>query len=127
MQTYTQQFFNEAKSDNLTIMTFRKADGFTLLRVHKPDFYGDYASDKRHILNAVNKEERSHNGFEVGKLDALFRIVHPIFNHDGNYIGNLEIGFKPESFLEPINSFLDISIELLIYKKYSDVLINRKT
>ncbi len=118
-------FYELLKEDNpyLEIMTFRDHDGTVLLRLHKPELYGDMLHKGRKIIISTNKKNISHYGFEVGKLGMTYRLVSPIFYQD-KYIGSLELGVAPDYILQSLNKITDTKNALLIKAEEASASLN---
>ncbi|MEA2100241.1 MAG: cache domain-containing protein [Campylobacterota bacterium] len=91
--------YNILKDENkfFSLMHFHLPDGKSFLRMHKRDVYGDNLLEARPIIAHVHKNHKEVDGFEVGKRlhnsEALqYRMVYPIFDADGFYLGALEFG-----------------------------------
>lgn len=83
----------------MKIMTFRLPDGSAFLRLHKPELYGDALNISRKIIIDSNRYKKRLYGFEVGKLQMVYRVVSPIF-YQGEYLGLIEIGVEPEYIMD---------------------------
>lgn len=114
-----QFLYAQGQRDRLLILTFRKRDGYTLYRAHRPDLYGDYVKDSRRIIHRVNKTQLVEYGFEVGKLEPTFRMVYPIFNQKNRFVGTVEVGFALDGFLVPILELNDLQPHVLIYREHA--------
>ena len=73
-------------------------NNISVVRMHKPDKFGDDLSDVRYSIKSVNEQKIHINGFEEGKTTHAFREVYPIYK-DGKYIGAVEIMF-PSTILQ---------------------------
>ena len=110
----------------IKILTFRSSDGTTLYRAHKPELYGDVVKQKRKIIIATNKLQKSLSGFEVGKLELTYRITYPIF-YKNRYVGNVELGLLPTYFLRELKTIFDIHTGISIKKSLLSIMINNKS
>ncbi|MFC2074233.1 ATP-binding protein [Campylobacterota bacterium] len=97
----------------LKIMTFRLHDGTAFLRLHKPQMFGDSLHPSRKIIIETNKNQVAHTGFEVGKLEMVYRAVTPIFYKE-HYIGTLEIGVRPDYIIQALKKVGYVQYGLLI-------------
>jgi hypothetical protein len=68
-------------------------NNISLVRMHKPDKYGDNLSKMRYSLRYVNENKVHISGFEEGRSSHAFREVYPLYNM-GKYIGAVEIFFS---------------------------------
>lgn len=86
------QFFPVYQSIQTDIplhLEFYLADGTSLLRLHKPDRYGDPLRDFQHLAYLTNTEKRPTHGFETGKVRSGFRYLYPL-NFQGRHIGIID-------------------------------------
>jgi len=111
----TKPLFKLFKENNthISIMTFRMHDGITLLRLHKPNMFGDALHPSRKGILKTNKEHTYQSGFEVGKLKGAYRVITPIF-HKHRYVGSLELGVEPEYILNLLKQIYPLEYALLI-------------
>jgi len=109
---------------NVKILTFRSPKGITLYRAHKPEFYGDKLNKKRKLIVDTNTLQKSFSGFEVGKLEMTYRVTKPIFYND-KYVGNVEVGIDPVTFIEDLNKILKTEVGIAIDKSLLSVMLNR--
>ena len=87
---------------NLRVMHLHLADGSSFLRVHQPEFYGDNTAKDRAMLKDIHKNHKTITGYESGKHTTVYRIITPIFNQGGEYIGAFEVGLKPSFIVDAI-------------------------
>ena len=118
-------YYTELKKvyPDVKILTFRSLDDITLLRAHKPKFYGDELNKKRKLIVDTGKLQRSLYGFEVGKLEMTYRVTQPIF-YDNNYVGSVEIGLAPIHFIKDINTVFTMEIGLAIDKSLLNIMLD---
>ena len=76
---------------SLDVMHFHGADNVTLLRVHKPDMYGDDLTRVRPMIARANRDRRTLSGFEIGKNGISYRVTLPMFDGE-RFLGTLELG-----------------------------------
>jgi len=88
---------------NLNIMHFHLADGSSFLRMHAPDKFGDDLVSVRPMLKEIHKSHKNLHGYETGKFATSYRIMSPVFDKDGEYLGAFEIGLNPRFILEAVN------------------------
>ncbi|MDH3960021.1 MAG: ATP-binding protein [Desulfuromonadales bacterium] len=87
--TVARPIFGELKAKHsITHMYFIAPDGTVLLRVHKPEQYGD-SLERATFLQAVATKETA-SGLEMGKNFFSLRCVTPILV-DGELLGYLEV------------------------------------
>lgn len=107
---------------DITILTFRSADGVTIYRAHKREFRGDELNKKRTLIVDTNSMQRPFSGFEVGKLDMTYRVTQAIF-YQNSYVGSVELGISPKHFLKDLNVLFDIEVGMAIKKTIADLII----
>ena len=90
------------QEESLEIMQFHLADGTSLLRMHKPEVYGDKIAQVRPMIKEIHASHKKISAFETGKYGYVYRIVTPIFDESGHYLGALEIGLNPKFILNAI-------------------------
>lgn len=108
---------------DIKILTFRSADGTSLYRAHKPEFYGDKLNKKRKLIVDTNRMKKSLHGFEVGKLDMTFRVTQPIF-HENKYVGNVEIGLNPIHFIKDLKTVFDMEMGVAIDNSLLSIMLD---
>ena len=110
---------------DIKILTFRSNEGITLYRAHKPEFYGDKLNKKRKLIVDTNHLKKSLHGFEVGKLDMTYRVTQPIF-HQGNYVGNVEIGLNPIHFIKDLKNVFNMEMGVAIDRSLLSIMLDGK-
>jgi diguanylate cyclase (GGDEF)-like protein/PAS domain S-box-containing protein len=91
----------------LTVMHFHLPDGTSFLRMHRPEKFGDDIASLRPMIAAVHRERKVLTGFEEGHFQIPYRTIVPIF-HEGEYIGALELGARPDQILYEMQYFFDM-------------------
>lgn len=112
-----QPIFNRLRADmGITHLYFVDASRTCLLRVHKPDKYGDKID--RYTMKQAEETGKSSAGLELGPLGTFtLRAVQPIFD-SGKIIGYLELGKEIEDALTTLHSKRGIELAITIYKSY---------
>ncbi|HFU76119.1 MAG TPA: hypothetical protein ENK66_07730, partial [Arcobacter sp.] len=101
---------------------FHLPNNTSFLRMHKPNFYGDFIKDIRQSVEYVNEHQKQFSGFEEGRIYNGYRNVYPLFIGK-EYIGSLEVSFDIYSFVERyLKDFNTERVNLLINTQ----LINKK-
>lgn len=103
----------QEQDKNLYVMHFFDTKNRTILRMHKPNSYGDDLTKKRPIVSYANKTKKQQYGFEVGKNGIVYRITAP-FIHKDKHVGVLEFGIKPYYFIDMIQKDFDIKAIALV-------------
>ena len=116
---------------NLEVMQFHLADGSSFLRMHKPELYGDKLINTRPLMKEIHTKHQQIVGYETGLYATTYRIVNPIFDKSGEYLGALEIGLNPKfiaDVVRNINGFCGIMFikedALSLYSKESKIFID---
>jgi len=106
LYTLVKRNFDLFASENrfFTNMHFHTEKNITLLRVHKPEEYGDDLTDIRPLIARTNREKIPQSGLESGLHGIFYRIIQPIFNGQGKYIGCIEFGIDPTYFTHLIGN-----------------------
>lgn len=109
--------FNTLLSNHrVTHFYFTGPDRINILRIHKPEKYGDLID--RFTTLAAEKTGKISWGIELGPLGTLtLRVVAPLY--EGNkLLGYVELGEEIEHISEKLHNILGLEIQVLIKKKY---------
>lgn len=127
----TQPIYEKLRLQNpyLNVMHFHTKDNLSFLRVHQPDKFGDDLSGFRHSVKKVNQYKKKQTGVEVGRYGIDYRIVMPVFNHDGDHIGSFEFGVDIDYIFNIFHDnyridsilFLNKDIFKIIHEKNKDI------
>ncbi len=101
---------------NLKQLHFHLENNVSFLRFHRPKKYGDDLTNIRSTVAYVNKNKKSIDGFEEGRIFNGFRYVYPLFK-DENHIGSVEISFSAFAFISEIIEHLNVASNFLILKE----------
>ncbi len=115
----TLPLFDQLNVDHgITHLYFTGPDRVNILRVHKPEKYGD-TIDRFTTLEAERTGKVSH-GIELGPLGTFtLRVVEPWF--DGQQlIGYVEMGEEIEHITRKLRHVLGVEIYVVIEKEYLD-------
>ncbi len=82
---------------------FHLPDGRSLLRMHRPERYGDPLFSVRHSVYLANTEKRFAEGFEEGRIFNGIRYVYPIID-EGHHYGSVEVSQSVGSVIKWLNS-----------------------
>ncbi len=109
--------FKALKQDHgISHFYFIGPDRKVLLRLHRPDVYGDTV-DRATTLRA-ERTRRIAYGIELGRLGSLtLRAVVP-WRDGERIIGYVELGHDIGHFVEEISQILDVEILAIVYKKF---------
>jgi signal transduction histidine kinase len=110
--------FDELKSRHaITHMYFITPDGTVLLRVHKPEEYGDRLSRATFLKAAASRETAS--GLEMGKNFFSLRCVTPVFMGD-KLLGYLEVAEEIDHIFQRMKEITGHDIALFLPREYVD-------
>jgi|GEM_PF-1412252 len=99
---------------------FTGPDRINILRVHKPDKYGDKIH--RYTTLEAERSKKISSGIELGPLGTFtLRTVAPWYEGD-RLIGYVEFGEEIEHIIQYLHNILNVDLYILIKKK----LLNRK-
>jgi PAS domain S-box-containing protein len=77
-------------------------DGTSLLRMHKPEHWGDQLFPVREVLRLTASEKREITGYESGRNDfGAYRFAFPLFSHD-RFIGIAELSLDDQDLVEQL-------------------------
>lgn len=102
----------------LTHLYFTGPDRVNILRVHKPEKYGDEI-DRFTMLDAEKTGRLSH-GVELGPLGTFtLRVVEPWYDGE-ELIGYVELGEEIEHITQKLHAILGVEIHVMIEKAFLD-------
>jgi len=103
---------------NLSHCYFLDADRVCLLRIHKPDFFGDRID--RLTLSKAERSGKPASGLELGPLGFFtLRSAHPVYDN-GSLVGYLELGKEIEDVLKNLFTKNGIDFAITIRKSLLD-------
>jgi len=103
---------------DITHFYFTGSDRVNILRLHKPDQFGDVID--RFTTVEAKRTGKPAQGLEIGPLGTLtMRVVYPQFRGD-QCIGFIELGHDLGEHIELLGKTLDYDLRVLIKKKFLD-------
>jgi len=105
------------KSEGINILQFVNKDNISILRMHKPEKFGDDLTNIRDDFISVNKNQKMIRVFSQGRTTHGFRSVYPIFGKNGTYLGAMEISFSSDSLQDYFLSTSQTHTHFLVDKK----------
>ncbi len=118
LSAYAPVFADLKRIYGLTHLYFHRSDRVNLLRVHKPDKYGDHI-DRFTALEA-QRTGKTAAGIELGPLGTFtLRSVQPVWA-DGRCIGYMELGKEIEDILSTIHGRRGVELVVVIHKDLLD-------
>lgn len=100
---------------NFRQLHFHLPDTSSFLRMHTPEYYGDFLGDIRVSIARANTELVPITGFEEGRIFNGYRFVYPLFSHD-RHCGSVEVSFSMQSFLDIISDITPCDIHFIVDK-----------
>ena len=95
---------------------FTGPDRINILRVHKPDKYGDKID--RYTTSEAERSKKVSSGIELGPLGTFtLRVVAPWYEGD-RLIGCVEFGEEIEHIVQYLHNILNVDLYILIKKKF---------
>jgi diguanylate cyclase (GGDEF)-like protein/PAS domain S-box-containing protein len=107
------------KERGMKQLQFHTADGYSFLRFHAPEKYGDPLFDARPTVRLANTQRRATFGFEVGRLVTGYRYVYPLFQEQ-KHLGSVETTVTFRSIAEAMAD-LDPGREYLLVLRQETV------
>lgn len=115
---YSDLFLKLQQENDLTHFYFIRPDRICLLRIHKPEKYGDLIN--RFTMLQAERTGRRATGLELGPLGTFtLRSVHPVYE-DKTLVGYIEIGKEIEDILSRLRTKGGFDIALFIKKDALD-------
>ncbi len=110
--------FDELSRDHrITHFYYHSTDRTNLLRVHKPQRFGDKIN--RFTMLEAESIRSTSSGIELGILGTFtLRHVTPWYDSNQKLIGYIELGMEIDSILDSIEQFYCTTLYMLIAKKY---------
>jgi diguanylate cyclase (GGDEF)-like protein/PAS domain S-box-containing protein len=101
--------YAQLKASDIYQFQFTLPDNTSLLRMHRPDFYGDDLSGLRDSFRIANETLKPVSGFGLGRVLPGFRNVFPIVDN-GEHLGAVEFSHAFEALRQDM-AFIDPSRE----------------
>lgn len=94
--------YQRLQQENPLRMQLVLPDGTSLLRMHKPEHWGDQLFPVREVLRLTASEKREITGYESGRNDfGAYRFAFPLFRHD-RFIGIVELSLDDKDLVEQL-------------------------
>jgi len=106
------------RENNITHFYFHNAKRINLLRVHKPEKYGDKIN--RFTALGAERTGKVFSGIELGPLGTFtLRTVLPVFD-TGKLIGYMELGQEIDDILQETRTMFHVELIMLIDKQWKE-------
>ncbi len=114
LNTFSPEYQRLLETQNITHFYFHKTDGTNLIRLHRPQSYGDLID--RITLQRAQASSQTTSGLEIGPFGSFtLRVVTPVFQDD-TVIGYMELGKEMEAILPELQNLENVDLGLLIDK-----------
>jgi len=108
--------YEDIKNNGVLQFHFHDANTASLLRLHKPEQYGDKLGDIRTSIRDAKDKQTVIRGFELGRVFTGFRNVYPIV-YDGEYLGSVEFSQPYSVFFQKLQNINQNRVYRFIIKK----------
>lgn len=103
LQQRLQKTFQVLQRENPLRMHFVLPDGTSLLRMHRPDHWGDQLFEVREALRLATERGAEVAGYESGRNDlGAYRFVFPL-QREGRLLGLVELSLDDKVFIRFLN------------------------
>jgi len=86
-----QPAYQKLKEKGFSNGHFHTPASVTILRLHKPEFFGDDLTSFRFLVNDTNRDKKMIRGIEEGASGLMMRVIEPVY-YENNHIGSFEMG-----------------------------------
>lgn len=107
------QIYRSAGADQLHIHL--SPDGVSLLRMHRPELWGDSNGHLRPLLAQVQGSGAAGSGIEVGRYGLGMVAIAPVLDHHGDVAASVEVGFGMLPELRQLDRDLDAGLAVLLH------------
>jgi len=114
------------KYKNFRIFHFHDKNGYSLLRFHKPEKFGDDLKSFRVSIANISKNHNYIEGFEEGRIVNSYRFIFPLFYYD-EYIGSVETSVSIYDLLKEIENNFEGNVGFLLNNFVVNKIINNNT
>jgi len=109
--------YKRLKNRGINQVHFASIDNISLLRMHKPNIFGDDLTNTRYSFKYTNKTKKHIEGFEQGKSTHAFRYTFPYFDDKQNYLGAVDISLSTYIIQKRLQKINKIHSHFLIKKE----------
>lgn len=113
------RLYTSLEEHNVRQLHFHLPGSISFLRFHRPNKFGDSLVGIRPAIDAVNRDHRSVNGFEEGRIFNGFRHIFPLF-YQGEFIGTVELSYSFDAIKELAKKLYPAHYEMLLKKSLID-------
>jgi len=87
--------YEKFKSEGIRQFHFHLPGGYSFLRFHQPEKFGDYLLDVRQSIAFVQEHKMAITIYEEGRIFNGFRNIFPLF-FKKTFVGSVEISYSPK-------------------------------
>lgn len=106
---------NKIKQKGYSQIHFIDYKGYSFLRLHLPEVFGDDLKPVRGLISTAIEEKRKIMGLEVGRHEIAYRAIYPLF-YKGTFIGLIDLALNSNFLINHMNKELDGSYNIIIKK-----------
>jgi hypothetical protein len=110
----------------IQIYGFHAKDIRYLLRMHRPDTFGDDISTFRSMVVAANRSGRAQTGIEIGIAGIGVRGI-AVVNQADAMVGTMEVGLDIRPILDLVKASTNSDIAVVVVSSMSGVALDDKT
>ncbi len=114
------------KFKNFRVFHFHDKNGYSILRFHKPEKYGDDLKQFRVSIANISKDHQYIEGFEEGRIVNSYRFIFPLF-YKNEYVGSIETSVSIYALLKEIQNNFDGNVDFLLSNAIVDKIVNNNT
>ncbi|MEI7608184.1 MAG: cache domain-containing protein [Rhodospirillaceae bacterium] len=103
----------EHRHVGVSVEQLNSINGLVLLRLHKPEHFGDNFTSNRQIVVTVHSTGEPQSGLEIGTSGLAVRGVAPI-SDAGKTVGSVEFGTKLEPVLAALKAATNADYAVLV-------------
>ncbi|MCT4557954.1 MAG: methyl-accepting chemotaxis protein [Pelagimonas sp.] len=109
---FAKNFEEVSTATGVAQMQFHTPEAISILRVHKPEKFGDDLSSFRQFVVEANQKQQPMAGLERGRTGLGIRGISPVTN-SGKHVGTIEFGLRfDNAFLENVMAETEGWIEI---------------
>ncbi|MDJ1158952.1 cache domain-containing protein [Chelatococcus sp. SYSU_G07232] len=110
----------------IQIYGYHSKDIRYLLRMHKPESFGDDIAGFRPMVVAANRTRRAQTGVEIGIAGIGLRGI-AVVNHGGEMAGTMEVGLDMRPILDLVKASTNADIAVIVVPSLGGIALDDKT
>src|SRR6056297_194123 len=112
---YFNQFYELLSEFNFRQLHFHLPGAISLLRMHRPEKYGDDLTNVRKSIVLTAEQGRFVKGFEEGRIFNGYRMVFPLYLSE-EFIGTVEISISFKTVCQDLANEFGIPFHFIIHE-----------